>query len=129
MKLFEKTIKQPSFGLFLTVVQRVMRVDPGSGLSLNEHLENGPNFIPPLYDVLVKFRCHVVRIIAHMEKAFHQIEIGKSNRDQIRCLWFDDVDNDNSSIVQFSLRPKGKLQKLSPPILGGTVPDHVTFLN
>ena len=78
MELFEKIAKQPNFGLFLTVAQRVVR----GGLSLNEHLENGPNLIPPLYDVLVKFRCRAVGIIADMEKAFHQIEIRKSNRDQ-----------------------------------------------
>ena len=30
------------------------------GLSLNEHLKNGSNIIPPLYDVLVKFGCRAV---------------------------------------------------------------------
>ena len=54
------------------------------GLSLNEHLENGSDFIAPLYDVLVKLRCRAVGIIADMEKAFYQIEIRKSDRDQLK---------------------------------------------
>ena len=96
------------------------------GLSLNEHLENGPNFIPPLYDVLVKFRCRAVGIIADVEKAFHQIEIRKSNRDQIRFLWLDDVDNDNPSIVQFNFCRLPFGLKPSPSILGGTIRKHLS---
>ena len=96
------------------------------GLSLNEHLENGPNFIPPLYDVLVKFRCRAVGIIADVEKAFHQIEIRKSDRDRLRFLWFHDIDNDNPLTVQcnFCRLPFGL--KLSPSILGGTIRKHLS---
>ena len=93
---------------------------------MNEHLENGPNFIPPLYDVLVKFRCCAVGIIADVEKAFHQIEIRKSDRDQLRFLWFHDVDNDNLSTVQlnFCRLPFGL--KPSPSIFGGTIRKHLS---
>ena len=95
-------------------------------LSLNEHLENGPNFIPPLYDVLVKFRCLAFGIIADVEKAFHQIEIRKSNRDQLRFLWFPDADNDNPSIVQFNFWRLPFGLKSSPSILGGTIRKHLS---
>ena len=78
-----------------TITDLVFDGSAKGGLSMNEHLENGPNFIPPLYDVLlVKFRCRAVGIIADVEKAFHQIEIRKSDRDQLRFLWFHNVDND-----------------------------------
>ena len=97
-----------------------------SGLYLNEHFKNGPNFIPPLYDVLVKFRCRAVEIIADLEKAFHQIEIRKFDRDQLRSLWFDDVDNDNPSIVQFNFCRLPFGLKPSPSILGGTIGKHLS---
>ena len=95
-------------------------------LSLNKHLENGPNFIIPLYNVLVKFTCLAVRIIADVEKAFHQIEIRKSDRDQLRLLWFDDVDNDNPSVVQLTFGRLPFNLKLSLSIFGGTIRKHLS---
>ncbi|XP_028403926.1 uncharacterized protein LOC114526512 [Dendronephthya gigantea] len=57
------------------------------GSSLNDHLLNGPNFIPPIFDVLVKFRSYAVGLTADIEKAFLQIEVRKADRDKLRFLW------------------------------------------
>ena len=92
---------------------------------MNEHLENGPNFIPPLYDVLVKFRCRAVGIIADVEKAFHQIEIRKSDRDKVRFLWVQNPDNNNPSIVQLRFNRLPFWLKPSPSILGVTIRKHL----
>ena len=93
--------------------------------SLNERLDEGPNYIPSLFDVLVKFRVHPVALTADVETAFLQIQIKPDDRDMLRFLWFDDVNSPDPCIVQFrfcrlpfGLRP-------SPSILGGTVRKHL----
>ena len=48
--------------------------------SLNERLDEGPNYIPSLFDVLVKFRVHPVALTADVEKAFLQIQIKPDDR-------------------------------------------------
>lgn len=58
--------------------------------SLNDHLLNGPNFIPPIFYVLLKFRFHGIGLTAGIEKAFLQIEIKEPDRDKLRFLWVED---------------------------------------
>jgi hypothetical protein len=43
--------------------------------SLNDCLPTGPNYVPQLFNVLVKFRAHRVGLIADIEKAFLMIGI------------------------------------------------------
>ena len=95
-------------------------------LSLNDRSESGPNFIPMLFDVLVKFRAHVIGITADIEKAFLQIEIRPEDRDFLRFLWFDDIGSAEPTVVQlryarlpFGLRP-------SPAVLGSVLREHVS---
>jgi hypothetical protein len=52
-------------------------------LSLNDSLRTGPNFIPHLFDVLLKFRWNPVALTADIEKAFLLISIDPSNRDML----------------------------------------------
>ena len=94
--------------------------------SLNDHLLNGPNFIPPIFDVLVKFRAHAIGLTADIEKAFLQIEIKESDRDKLRFLWIKDPNSKELKVQQlrfcrlvFGLKP-------SPSILGGTVLHHIS---
>ena len=49
-------------------------------LSLNECLEKGPNLVPNLFDTIVKFCGYPVRLVADVEKAFHQILIAPNDR-------------------------------------------------
>lgn len=86
--------------------------------SINDHLETGPNFIPSLFDVLVKFRCHPIGLTTDIEKAFLQIERKPEDRDKLRFLWVDDHKSKDPKVVQlrfcclvFGLKP-------SPSILG-----------
>ena len=94
-------------------------------LSLNERLMNGPNYLPYLLDVLLRFRCHSYALTADIEKAFLQVEIRESDRDKLRFLWFSDIESDKPSVIQFrfcrlpfGLRP-------SPSILGATIRKHL----
>ena len=60
------------------------------GRSLNEFLETGPNFIPHLFDVLVRFRWNPVAISADIEKAFLMVGMHPNDRDMLRFLWLED---------------------------------------
>ena len=97
------------------------------GLSLNDRLEVGENYMPSLFETILRFRSHPIAITADIEKAFLQIEIDRADRDVLRFLWFDDINKANPSIVQlrwcrlaFGLRP-------APSILGATIRKHVSM--
>ena len=53
-------------------------------LSLNGRLMNGPNCIPHLLNVFLRFQCHSYALTADIEKAFLQVEIRESDRDKLR---------------------------------------------
>ena len=92
--------------------------------SLNDCLETGPNFIPQLFDILVKFRWHRIGLTADIEKAFLMVAINDKNKNMVRFLWLKELNNANSELVQlrftrlvFGLRP-------SPAILSSTIRHH-----
>ena len=94
-------------------------------LSINDCLQPSPNFIPKLFDVLIKFRSHSVALTGDIEKAFLRIGITETDRDMLRFLWLKDPHELNSELVQlrftrlaFGLRP-------SPSILGATISHHL----
>ena len=60
-------------------------------LSINECLEGGPNLVPSLFDILVRFRSHPYALLADIEKAFHMISIKNEDRDSVRFLWLKSV--------------------------------------
>ena len=72
-----------------------------SNLTLNDFLQKGPNLIPKLFDVCIRFRRHPIIVMADIEKAFHMIKIEKSDRDVLRFLWFYDPFNTNSEVEHF----------------------------
>ena len=59
--------------------------------SLNDCLPAGPNYVPQLFNILVKFRAHQVGLIADIEKAFLMIGIEEIDRDMMRFLWFENA--------------------------------------
>ena len=58
--------------------------------SLNDCFQTGPNYIPKLFDILIKFRSYSVALTADIEKAFLMVSINQSDRDVVRFLWFED---------------------------------------
>eukprot|EP00794_Sanderia_malayensis_P021467 gene21467-biopygen1183 len=71
--------------------------------SLNDRLEIGTNYMPLLFDTLIRFRMKPIAMTADIEKAFLQIQIHESDKDKLRFLWFDD------GIVEFAeMLPKTK---------------------
>ena len=73
-----------------------------SSFSLNDCLEKGPNGIPHLFDILLKFRSKPIALVADIEKAFHQIAIEQKDRDALSFLWFKDIKNQVLSISVWS---------------------------
>ena len=50
------------------------------GISLNNCLHSGPCLVPTLFDIMLRFRCHLFALVADIEKAFLQIEIAPEHR-------------------------------------------------
>ena len=93
--------------------------------SINDHLNTGPNFIPSLFDTLVKFRCYPIALTADIEKAFLQIEIKPEDRDKLRFLWMDDPFNETDKLLHLRFCRLVFGLKLSPAILGATINYHL----
>ena len=93
--------------------------------SLNDCLLTGPNLIPQIFDLLVRFRQNPVGLVADIEKAFLMIGINEEDRNMLRFLWLKDAKDPHSEILKlrfcrlvFGLRP-------SPAILGATIQHHL----
>ena len=93
--------------------------------SINDCLLTGPNFIPKLFDILVKFRSHPVVLIADIEKAFLMIGIAKNDRDKLRFLWFEDPFKPDSEVIHFRFARLVFGLRPSPAILGAVISHHL----
>ncbi|XP_025264356.1 uncharacterized protein LOC112637891 [Camponotus floridanus] len=57
--------------------------------TLNDHLMVGPNLLPPLADVILRWRRHRFGLATDVEKMFRQILVHPDDRDLQRILWRD----------------------------------------
>ena len=98
-----------------------------NNLSLNDYLENGPNFVPPIFDVLAKFRSKPIAMVADIEKAFLQISIDEKDRDVLRFLWYK-VSDDKKAPRLLHLRFRRLVfgLKSSPSTLGYVINEHLS---
>ena len=58
-----------------------------NGVSLNDCMEAGPNLMPNLPEILIRFRRRKIALTADITKAFLQVKISDSDRDVSRFLW------------------------------------------
>lgn len=100
---------------------------PGINYSLNDCLQVGPNLIPQLFDVLVKFRSNPIALTADIEKAFLMVSMNEASKNMLRFLWFKNPSENTPEVVQlrfcrlvFGLRP-------SPSILSSTIRHHLNY--
>ena len=96
-----------------------------SSASINECLEKGPNLIPHLFDVVIKFRSYPIAVVADIEKAFHQIQIKPVDRKMLRFLWFYNTDKEIPDIKQYQFRRLVFGLTSSPAILASTIKHHL----
>jgi len=99
--------------------------DKGESLSLNDCLHTGPNYIPLLFDVLVRFRSYTIAITADIEKAFLMIHIAEKDRDSLRFLWFEDPFSCDSRLIQFRFSRLVFGLRPAPAILGVVIAHHL----
>ena len=97
----------------------------GGEPSVNDCLQTGPNYIPKLFDILVRFRWHQIAVTADIEKAFLMISVAEADRDFLRFLWVKDPFKAPCELIHlrftrlvFGLRP-------SPAILGEVLIHHL----
>ena len=98
----------------------------GDNLSLNDCLQTGPNLIPKLFNILVRFRLHPVVLVADIEKAFLMIGIAEGDRDKLRFLWFENPSDVHSPITQFRFKKLVFGLRPSPAILGAVISHHLS---
>ena len=97
----------------------------GDQYSLNDCLQTGPNHIPKLFNILIRFRWHKIAITADIEKAILMIGIDQADRDFLRFLWVKDPFKSPYELIHlrftrlvFGIRP-------SPAILGSVLWHHI----
>ena len=78
-----------------------------NGVSLNDCMEAGPNLMPSLPEILIRFRRRKIGLTAYITKAFVQVGISDSDRDVSRFLWHFD-----GTVMRFTRFPFGN--KSSP---------------
>ena len=84
----------------LRVVFNASSKCPGE-ISLNDALYSGPNLLPLLFDILIRFRVHKVALTADIEKAFLIVSIKPEQRNMLRFLWIDSIELDDPCIVVY----------------------------
>ncbi|XP_011068817.1 PREDICTED: uncharacterized protein LOC105154792 [Acromyrmex echinatior] len=89
--------------------------------SLDQYLENEPNFIELIPALLHRFRERKIGITADIAKAFLQIGVSPSDRDVLRFLW-----NVDGEIEIYRYRRKAVYEKLAKSFY---VDDCVTSVN
>ncbi|XP_011858172.1 PREDICTED: uncharacterized protein LOC105555741 [Vollenhovia emeryi] len=65
-----------------------------NGETLNDHLLVGPNLLPALFDVLLRWRWPRYVIAADIEKMYRQIQVHPSDRNLQRVKWRDNAHED-----------------------------------
>ena len=93
--------------------------------SLNDCLMTGPNLIPKLFNILVKFRWNIVAVTADIEKTFLMIGIRPSDRDMLRFLWFCNPEQPVSEVTHFRFTRLVFGLRPSPAILSCVISHHL----
>ena len=55
--------------------------------SLNDCFEKGPNTLPKIIDILLRFHLNKIALIRDIKQAFLNVSITESDRDFLQFLW------------------------------------------
>ena len=89
--------------------------------SINECLMKGPQLLPKIFPLLIRFRTFQFGFTADISKAFLMISIDECDRNFLRFLWYKNHKESNSEIVcyRFCRLPFGLI--CSPAILNSVI--------
>ena len=79
--------------LFVMMINRLRVVYDGSArsvenpFSINDRFLTGPNLVPKLFDILIRFRWNAIAITTDIEKAFLMIGINHRDKNLLCFLW------------------------------------------
>lgn len=80
-----------------------------NGKSLNDILLKGGTIQPDLFDILLRFRKHVVAFSSDIKKMFRQVKIHEHQKDLLRILWRqspeEDIECFSLSTVTYGTKP------------------------
>lgn len=95
------------------------------GPSLNECLHKGPSFNQLILDLLLRFRSYRVALTADVEKAFLMIAVHDSDRDVLRFIWVDNIEDKEPKlkVLRFTRVVFGVSS--SPFLLNATIKFHL----
>ena len=91
--------------------------------SLNDCLETGPSLQPKLFDILLRNRTKPNCVTGDIRKAFLQVKIDPEDRDALRLLWYNNLEDRQIVPYRFTRVVFGSGP--SPYILGATIQKHV----
>ena len=98
--------------------------------SHNEVLEMGPNLLPEIFAILLRFRLHHTAIISDITQAFLQLALDEKDRDLTRFFWYRITQDseghyhtmDEVMTYRFTRLPFGLT--CSPFLLSATLREH-----
>ena len=91
--------------------------DPRSGLSVNDVVAKGPNYLSDTYDLLIRFRGYLTGLIADVTKAYYVMSTGLVEMHLRRVVWrhgdvTKEFDTYGFLVVSFGDRPAAVLLEI-----------------
>ena len=92
--------------------------------SLNDCLHIGPPLCPTILDILLRFRQKRVAVINDLKHAFLNININVADRNFLRFLLLNSIEEENPSIVVYRFRTVTFVVGPSPFLMNVTLDKH-----
>ena len=97
----------------------------GNGVSLNQSVYPGPCLLKTVVEVLTKFRLYPIALTSDIEKAFLMISMNKADRNALRFLWYDDVQQEEPNLLTYRFCRVVFGVMCSPFLLNATLKHHI----
>ena len=62
-------------------------------------METGPNKLPQIIDVLLRFQLNKIALTIEIKQAFLNVSIPESNRNFLQFLWVNDINSNKIEII------------------------------
>ena len=93
--------------------------------SLNNCLYPGPCLLHNVVEILARFRFHSTALVADIEKAFLMIAIHPDDRNALRFLWYENIEEEDPDIIIYRFCRVIFGVNCSPFLLNATLHHHV----